>query len=154
MEYLENLHELCETLNKDIEKMNERIRKTGGEITADTLSYIDKLTHALKSVKTVIAMIEEDDGYSHDSSYAHGDRTGRVHWNDGRVSYDGDSYARGRGSRAKRDAMGRYSSDSYGGYTRDNAKDDMMHELHELMEEADPHMRGEFQTFIDKLKRM
>lgn len=154
MEYLNDLYDLCEFLNRDLKEMNEKIRNAGGKLTNDMIAYVDKLTHSIKSVKTVIAMIEEKDGYSN----AYGDRTGRVHWNDGSVSYDGDmrgnSYARGRGSRAKRDAMGRYSSDSYGGYSRKDAKEDMMTELHELMNEADPSMRGEFQNFINKIERM
>ena len=148
---INELHELCEILDRDIKEMNRKVREAGGKLNRDTLDYVDKLTHALKSVKTVIAM-EEESGYSH----AYGDKTGRVHWADGTVSYgddDGHSY-RGRGSRAKRDAMGRYSSDSYGGYSRDDARHEMMHELHELMEESDPSMRGEFQTFINKLERM
>lgn len=158
MDYLNDLYDLCEFLNRDLKAMNEKIRAAGGKLNSEMLSYVDKLTHAIKSVKTSIAMIEEKDGYSNGgSSYAHGDRTGRVHWNDGSVSYDGadgNSYARGRGSRAKRDAMGRYSSDNYGGYSRADAKDDMMSELRELMQDADPSMRGEFQAFISKLERM
>ena len=153
MEYLNDLYDLCEFLNRDIRAMNEKIRAAGGKLNNDILAYTDRLTHSLKSVKTVISMIEEKDGRG--ASNAYGDKTGRVHWNDGTVSYgdmDGNSYARGRN--ARRDAMGRYSSDSYGGYSRKDAKEDMMHELHELMQDADPSMRGEFQNFIDKLKRM
>lgn len=166
MEYLDNLYELCDTLKRDVEKMNERIKKAGGELNDTSLSYIDKLSHALKSVTTTIKMLEEERGgdYSHmGNSYARGDRMGRVHWNDGSVSYGGDmsydgdmhgdSYARGRGSNAKRDAMGRYSSDNYGGYSRADAKS-MAHELKELMQDADPQMRPEFQTLINKLERM
>ena len=158
MDYLNDLYDLCEFLNRDLKAMNEKIRNAGGKLNSEMLGYVDKLTHAIKSVKTSIAMIEEKDGYSNrGASYAHGDRTGRVHWNDGSVSYgdmDGNSYARGRGSNAKRDSMGRYSSDNYGGYSRTDAKQDMIEKLDELMNNADPNMRGEFQTFINKLERM
>lgn len=148
MEHLDNLYELCDILNKDIEKMNEKIKKMGGELNDNTLAYVDKLTHALKSVKTSIAMIEEEQGgYSNRGmSYARGDRTGRVHYNDGRVSY-GDSYGGYDDSYGrKRDSMGRYS--------RADAKEDMIKQLHGLMNDAEPSMRGEFQTFITKLERM
>ena len=163
MEHLETLYEICEIISRDIKKMTEKIRTMGGELNKESLDYVDKLTHALKSVKTSIAMIEEEGGYSNGrggSSYARGDRTGRVHWTDGSVSRDGmsyedgASYARGRGSQAKRDSRGRYSSDSYGGYSREDAKDDMISELRELMQDAEPNMKGEFQAFISKLERM
>lgn len=159
MEYLENLYELCEFLNKDIKRMNDKIRKQGGELTSETLTYVDKLTHALKSVKTSIAMIEEEEsGYSSRGSYARGDRTGRVHWNDGSVSYGdgmggmGDSYARGRGRTAKRDSMGRYSSER--GYSRDDAHDDVIEQLRDLMQDANASDKQKYQRFINELEQM
>lgn len=155
MDNINDLYELCEFLDRDLKSMNEKIRNAGGKLNNETLGYIDRLTHAIKSVKTTIAMEEERDGYSQRGmSYARGDNTGRVHWNDGSVSYGDNSYERGRGSNANRDSKGRYSSAGYEGYSRDDAKSDMMHELHELMRDADPSMRGEFQQFISKLERM
>ena len=63
----------------------------------------------------------------------------------------GNSYERGRGRYAKRDSMGRYSSDMLDddyserrigrGYSRDEGKDIMMNRLGELMEDADPKER-------------
>lgn len=65
------------------------------------LEYLDKLTHAIKCVKTTVAMLEAQeggDGYSQ------------------RYSYDeGSSYARGRRN-APRDSMGRYSGDDGSSY--------------------------------------
>ena len=61
-------------------------------------------------------------------------------------------YGRGRGSNAKRDSMGRYSR---GGYSYDDAKDDMMKELRELMNDApDEQTKKEFQRFISKMESM
>lgn len=143
---INELYELCEFLDRDLKAMNEKIRNMGGKMNNEVLGYVDRLTHAIKSLKTVIAMEEERNGYSERGmSYARGDRTGRVHWNDGTVSYGDMSMNDGSYGR-KRDSMGRYS--------RDDAKSDMMHELHELMRDADPSMRGEFQQFISKLERM
>ena len=102
MELLESLHETCGYLSDDLKKCNEKIRKAGGELSAGEVEYLDKLTHAIKCVKTTVAMLEAQeggDGYSQ------------------RYSYDeGSSYARGR-MNAPRDSMGRYSRD--GGMSRD-----------------------------------
>ena len=50
-----------------------------------------------------------------------------------RGSYRGDSYARGRGTYANRDRMGRYAER---GYSREDAKEDFRDELEELMSKA------------------
>lgn len=154
MENLKDLYELCEFLNADVKKINAQIRAAGGEINRDTLNYLDKLTHSLKSVKTTIAMIEEaENGYSErGTSYARGDRTGRVHWNDGTMSYGDNSYARGRTGNVRRDSMGRYSRDNMRGYSMDN--DEIIDELNDLMQDADDKMKPEFQRFIKKLEQM
>ena len=52
---------LCEEL--------ENIAKKG-ELTAGSLDTVDKLTHAIKSLETIIAMNEySEDGYSNRGSY-------------------------------------------------------------------------------------
>lgn len=62
------------------------------------------------------------------------------------------SNARGRGRNARRDSMGRYSRESY---SYDDAKEDMMSELRELMQEApDEETRKEFKRFMSKLSDM
>lgn len=61
------------------------------------------------------------------------------------------SYARGRGGNARRDSMGRYSRED--GYS--TANDEMIDELHELMQEApDEQTRKEFQKFIQRIESM
>ena len=55
-------------------------------------------------------------------------------------------------SYAKRDSMGRYSR---GGYSYDEAKDDMINDLHELMQDThDERTKQEFKKFINKLETM
>ena len=54
MHNIEDLHELCETLSREVGEANDKIRTAGGKLTAGDLEYIDKLTHALKSVKTTL----------------------------------------------------------------------------------------------------
>lgn len=154
MDYIKDLHELCETLSREIGEANEKIRAAGGKLSAGDLEYIDKLTHALKSVKATIAMMEDEGGeYSNmypmwRGAYADGNMNGNANrgsYNHG--SYRGN-YARGRN--ARRDSMGRYSGEQ--GYSRDGG---MVEELRELMEEApDERTRQEFQRFISKIENM
>lgn len=123
------LYELRDMLMDELDKVSEK-----GELTAGSLETVDKLTHSIKSIDTICAM-EEAEGYS----------------------YDGMSYARGRGRNANRDSRGRYSSESgmqggssyarrggysrrRGGYSRDgysgDDKEALIEDLRELMEDA------------------
>lgn len=137
MHNIEDLHELCETLSREIGEANDKIRTAGGKLTAGDLEYIDKLTHALKSVKTTIAMVEAEDG----------GESGRYmpHYNYG--GYNGGNYSYRRG----RDSMGRYTS-RRGSYSYD---DGMIEELRSLMENApDERTKSEFRQFIAKMEKM
>ena len=128
------------TLEKEIDK----ILKTG-DISVSTLEKLHKLTDTYKNLCKIYILSEEEGGE------------------------DGSSYRRGRGRNAKRDGMGRYSSEdgyseeggsyrggssydddmSYarggrmgnmggrGGYSRDDAKDYMVTQLVEMMQEAE-----------------
>lgn len=131
MKHMEDLYELCGIISDEVADATAKIHQAGG-MTAGDVDYIDKLTHTLKSLKTTIAMLEaeEDGGWSYDDgmdggSYA---RDGRM------MPRKGMSYAvdgRGRGSNAKRDRMGRYSSR---GYSRAEGVKEM---LKDAMEEAE-----------------
>lgn len=140
MDYLKDLHETCETLSRELGEANEKIKRAGGKLSAGDLEYIDKLTHAIKSVKTTIAMMEAEDGgesgyYMPMYGRSYGDR-----------SYGSrDSYAR------RRDSMGRYVS-RRGGMSYD---DGMVDELRDLMDRApDESTRREFSKLINKLEQM
>lgn len=119
---LDTMYELCDTISDELEEANKKIRNAGGKLTSGDVEYIDKLTHTLKSIKTSIAMAEAEDkgysGYYWDGRYYH----------DGENRMDGSSNARGRGSNANRDSMGRY--------TRDDAREDFMRDVKELMRKA------------------
>ena len=146
MDYLKDLHETCETLSRELGEANEKIKRAGGKLSAGDLEYIDKLTHALKSVKTTIAMMEaEDEGESgyympmYGRSYADG------------MNGDGRSYSRGRSYARGRDSMGRFTS-RRGGISYD---DGMIEELRDLMDRApDEPTRREFQKLVTKLEQM
>lgn len=134
--------ELKEMLCKELEGITRK-----GELTAGSLDTVDKLTHAIKSIDTIVAMEEYRDDYSYRGSY---DRESDGMNGARRRTYDGRSYARGRN--AKRDSMGRYSR---GGYSYDDAKDDMINDLHELMQDThDERTKQEFKKFINKLESM
>ena len=142
MKHLEKLKEaLCEELDKF---------GKSGDITVNSLDKIHRLTDTIKNIDKI--MMLEDGGYSEEYM---GD--GMMH---------GNSYARGR-RYAKRDSMGRYSSDggsyeggsyrggsSYeGGYSRHDAKDWMMSQLGEMMEDADPKQRETLKKCMRELER-
>ena len=119
---MKTYHDLKDML---CEELDEITRK--GELTAGSLDTVDKLTHSIKSLETIIAMNEAQDGES------------------GYYPYMGRSYQR-------RDMRGRYSRDNRG-YSRDDSRDGMIHDLRELMQDApDEHTRKRFQSFIRELE--
>ena len=126
-ELYEDLESMCEMLADELSKTNDKLEKSGGQISAGDIEYIDKLTHAIKSIKTTKAMMESE--YSNDNrmSYARG----------------GNSYAR-----TNRRGRSRYSRD----YSYD---ENMVAELKELMEDApDEKTKMEFKKFIRKIESM
>lgn len=141
-ELYDDLEDMCETLAKELSKTNEKLEKAGGQISSGDVDYIDKLTHAIKSIKTTKAMMESEDDYS---GAGYDMRMGRSYARGGHGDYNRMSYARGRGRNARRDSMGRYSSDN----------NEMVMELRELMEDApDEKTRMEFDRFIKKMEQM
>lgn len=148
MEYIEKIKKmLCKELDEYAMK---------SKLTASDLEMVHKLTDTVKNLNK-IEMLEGDGGYSETYPYYMG----------------GSSYARGRGRYAKRDSMGRYSSeggsyeggssyDDYSeessyrggrGYSRDDAKDHMMNKLGSMMENADPNEREILKDCMRKLER-
>lgn len=111
MHELDNLYEICETLDHELSDANEKIRQAGGKLSAGDLEVIDKITHSIKSVKTTISMLEE--GYPRSASRDYYDGGMSMRSRDGH-SMGGTSYGNGsstaRGRSAPRDSMGRYTS--------------------------------------------
>ena len=137
MDYTKDLHELCEVLSEQLTDMTRRIKKGG--MSSGDLDNVEKLTHSLKSIKGVIAMMEGEDGYSGYYPYMGGGS-----YTDG--GNHGGSYARGR-MNARRDSMGRYSGER--GYSRNDLAD----KLRELMEEApDDRTRQEIRRLVEKME--
>ena len=136
------MHRIKETLMNELMEFGEKMAKNpNAKPSVQEIERVHKLTDTIKNLDK-IEMLEEGGGYSEESNWMA----------DGRMY--GTSYARGRGDNAKRDRMGRYSSDGgysendmmyardgrsgnrggYGGYSRDGG--DMMERLEEMMEEA------------------
>ena len=114
-------YDVKEMLHKELADIVKK-----GELSAGSLETIDKLLNSIKNA-CKITMYEEykEDGYS----YADSDR-----------DMSNYSYARGRGSNARRDSMGRYSSE--GRYSRrgysyaDGDKEEKVEMLREMMQEV------------------
>lgn len=157
MEYIEKIKKmLCKELDEYAMKQ---------KISGPDLDMIWKLTDTVKNLDK-ISMLEESEGYSE----ARGGR-GRMSFGGG-TSYDDDmmySERRGRGRNAKRDSMGRYSSDmdsSYddyseeghlyrgGNYSRDDAKEHLMDRIGEAMRDADPNEREILKETMRKLEKI
>lgn len=164
MEYIEKIKKM---LCKELDEYAMKQKLTGGD-----LDMIWKLTDTVKNLDKIKMLEEESGGYSE----ARGGRSrGRSSYMGG-SSYDDDmmySERRGRGKNAKRDSMGRYSSEggSYEGgssyddyseerygnmgtrYSKDDAKDHLMRGLGSMMEGADPNEREILKDCMRKLER-
>lgn len=118
------MHELVQYICDEMDNMEKKISK-GGKLSSAELEYLDMLAHTKKNLLTGDAMME-----SH--------------------SYDQDSYSSyGRGKYARRDSMGRYSSEM--GYSRDA----WMDSVHNLMRSApNERAREELQRFVNKMETM
>ena len=118
-------HKLESMLEEELDKITAQ-----GKLGTSSLEVGDKVAHFLKSVKTIEAMDEATEGESYAYEYPMDDGMMMGNRSYGR----GNSYARGRGSNAKRDSMGRYASRgmnySRGGYSGN--KEAMMEEIEEL----------------------
>ena len=117
----------------------------------EEIDSVYKLIDIAKDINKIWCMEDEMDGESYADSMSY--ERGRS-YRDG--SYNDGSYARGRGRNAKRDSMGRYSSEyrdgrSYRGYSRDG-KEEYKDHLMQLMDEApDESTRQSIKRMIDNM---
>lgn len=138
---MEYMHELKEMLCEELEKIARE-----GELTAGSLDTVDKLTHSIKSIATIMAM--EDSDYSYENGNMGGNRG----------SYRGGSY-RGGSYAQRRDLRGRYSRQRGGGrsnrgsYAYDDETEKMVEKLEKMMEKAeDPNVRQAIEQAIDTIE--
>ena len=146
---MEYMHKIKKMLCKELEEYGEKKSLSSADV-----EMIHKLTDTVKNLDKISLLEQGDDGYSETYPYYMG----------------GSSYARGRGRNARRDSMGRYSSEggSYEGgssyddysearmnrrYSRDDAKDHMMNKLGEMMTSADEEQREILKDAMRKIER-
>ena len=118
---------VCDEL-KDLEKKAEK-----GNLSMQEVQYADTLAHLKKNLMKADEMMEDEFG---EYSMAYYPMTSYAEEGGGKGTYsnrmmDGRSYARGRGSNARRDSRGRYSSRGYS-----MAGEDFRMELEDLIEDA------------------
>lgn len=135
---MQTYHDLKDMLCRELDEITRK-----GELTAGSLDTVDKLTHSIKSLETIIAMNEAQDGESGYYPYMGGYRSYEDGMRDSR---------RGRSGARRRDAMGRYSRENRG-YSSTDAREDMIEDLRELMNEApDETTKKHYQKFIRELE--
>lgn len=138
---MDALYDLKDKLCQELEEYGDK------ELSAGSLSTIDSLAHTIKNLDKIIEKYEEDDysGAYYDGSYDDGNMNRNINGTSRRYSMRRYSGARGRGRNARRDSMGRYSSDSRM----------MVEELRDLMNDApDERTKMEFKRFIEKMEQM
>ena len=131
---MQKMEELRDMLCEELEKITKK-----GELSAGSLDVVDKLTHSIKSIDTIIAM--EESGYSKESN--------RGGYSRNYMYEDGGSYARGgRGGRG-----GRTGANQYGSY--DDGSEMIVRELRDLMNDApNEHIKMELKKTIQKMEQM
>ena len=141
---MQTYYDLKKMLCKELDDITYR-SKNGRIENEHDLDIIDKLTHSIKSLETVIAMKEaQDEGESgYTMPYYMGDRR----FVD-RSNRDDDHMSNRMGRRG-RSNMRRSNTDGYSRHT----EDEMIEDLRDLMAEAkDEHTRMKFQRFIEDLE--
>lgn len=128
---MHKLYELKENLCKELEEYGKE-----SDISSSSLDTIDKLAHAIKNIDKIISSNEdEESGYSRRMSPYYRDE---------------EPYAyRGRSRNARRDSMGRYSSE---GYSRN---DEITSKLYNMMDNVhDERTRQDIQKLLDRMESM
>jgi hypothetical protein len=143
------MHKLKDNIKGKLYDIEEKVeRNPKAEMSLQELQKVQLMSDIVKNIDKIEALEGEEGGYSEASNWM---GEGRMYGN----SYEGGtSYRRGR-MRAKRDLMGRYSRESgysetsygrgdtgnsyasnYGSNSYGGAKDHMLDQLEEMMEQA------------------
>lgn len=132
---MHKLYELKEKLMDELESYADK-----GSLRKEDVEAIKYISSGIDHICNIVE--REEDGYSENmgGSYARGGNY--------RGTYRG-SYARGRGNNARRDSMGRYSSDGYSMGT-----EEMVEELRGMMADAPEGAKGKLRSLINELERM
>ena len=150
MDMWNDLEQMCETLEKELKSFNKKLETNkSDQLTLDDLARIERVTHSLKSIKGIMAMIGEGDMYSNRGG-SRGRNYPLSYYNDG--SYRGGGsygmpylgnmvYAQGRND------MGQFTSN---GYSRHG---DLLTKLREVRYEVPDHIRPELDRLIEHIEQ-
>ena len=134
---LSTLYELCETVEKELELLNEKVRNSSNGLSSSEAEYLKILTTSLLNIKCAIEKMEESESnysgayYGENRSVAN--RSGRRGMTRGSMSYPN-----GRGN--SRMSM-------------DGAREDFIMQAEELMLKApDEHTRMKYERFLNDLR--
>ena len=142
---VKKVHKLIEYIDDTMQEYEDKVAR-GGDLSSKDVECLKDLAKTKMAILTNEAMEDSDGGYSNryysrDDGISYG--SGRTYYNGGRYSRDG----RGRGTYAKRDSMGRYS--------RDEANEEIINRLHEVMNDApNEQTKQEIRKLINKMEQM
>lgn len=142
------MHELLNYIDETMQEYEDKVAR-GGDLSSKDVECIKDLAKTKMAILTNEAMESENYGYSREGNMNNGySGRSRMYSNDYMGRYSRDN--RGRGSDAKRDSMGRYSSR---GYSYAEAKEDMVAELKELAKKApDEKTKQEIEHFANEME--
>lgn len=142
------MHELIRYIDDTMQEYEDKVAR-GGDLSSKDVECIKDLAKTKMAILTNEAMESENYGYSREGDMNNGySGRSRMYSNDYMGRYSRDN--RGRGSNAKRDSMGRYSSR---GYSYAEAKEDMVAELKELAKKApDEKTKQEIEHFANEME--
>lgn len=137
------MHKLCEFIDNELDELEEKVEREGSLSRAEIED--GKNLAKFKMALLTNDRMEQDGGESEMYPYMGGYR-----------SYGGNSMRGnmrgGRSNAQRRDTMGRFSRENRG-YSRADARADMVADLHEMMQDApDEQTRKKFQRFISEIE--
>lgn len=139
---MHELYELKDKLVKELEdySQNGKFSKEDVEAIKYMASAVDHLCNIVERADEEEYSRQGDGGMSRNYSYERGGNRGGSY-----RSYEGGSYARGRGRNARRDSMGRYS----------NAEgvDELVETVRDMMQDLPQHLQQDAQRFVKKLEQ-
>ena len=133
---MHELYELKDKLIKELEdySQNGKFSKEDVEVIKYMASAVDHLCNIMEGSE-----YSQRGGNNRGYAYDRGMDGGMYR------SYEGGSYARGRGRNARRDSMGRYS--------RAEGVDELVTSVREMMQDLPPHIQQDAQRFVQKLEQ-
>lgn len=133
------MDEIFDYICDELEELKQKIRNEG-KLSMAEIEYLDKLEHIKKDKLTSEAMMGE---YSNDGSYDNYDNGGRM----------GNGMSRNYSGAQRRNGMGRFMGNRRG-YSRDEAKDDVMRHMEKAMNGATGEQKKIIQEAVEELKNL